>query len=64
MTALWETLQGLGYIACVMWFIAAVAGLIRPQILKKTDRMDVVRLCSLGFVLSFLLVANATYFLG
>ncbi|QGG80397.1 hypothetical protein GH975_07360 [Litorivicinus lipolyticus] len=64
MNGLWETLQGLGYIACVMWVLAAVVGVIRPQVLRKTERMDVIRLCSMGFLVSFLVVANATYLLS
>ena len=50
MNGLWETLQGLGYIACVMWVLAAVVGVIRPQVLRKTERMDVIRMCSMGFL--------------
>lgn len=57
MTGLWATLEGLANIACVIWIIAFVVGLIRPQVLKQTERMGVVRVCAMGFFLSFLLLA-------
>lgn len=59
MDAFWVTLEGLANIACFMWVIALAAGLIRPQIVKKTTRQDVVKLCSLGFLVSFLVLATA-----
>ena len=59
MVAFWTTLEGLANIACFMWVIALAAGLVRPQILKKTERQDVVKLCSLGFLVSFLVLATA-----
>lgn len=59
MTGLWSTLEGLGYIACSLWIIAFVVGSVRPQVLKQSDRMGVIRVCSIGFIASFLVMAVA-----
>ena len=55
--ALWETLNGLGYIACALWILAFLVGMARPQVLKCQDRGGVFRLCSIGFLLSFVVMA-------
>ncbi len=57
MNALWSTLEGLGYIACSLWIIAFVVGGIRPQVMRQNDRASVIRICSIGFIVSFLVMA-------
>lgn len=59
MNGIWETLEGLGYIACSLWLIAFAVGLIRPQVMRQADRAGVIRVCSIGFVLSFVVMAVA-----
>ena len=59
MTQLWETVEGLGYIACSLWIIAFVVGAVRPQVLRQPYRAGVIRLCSIGFTLSFVVMAVA-----